>query len=98
MGLPANGGMGGQEPEWVEAVALYESTMAKHNKPASGFSMGTPEQMEKTSKGKAFLVVGAELYAIMQNGLEQLGKYREFAKKRNMQGEFKILPGKEAAK
>lgn len=29
MGLP---GMGGSEKEWTDAVALYESTLAKHNK------------------------------------------------------------------
>lgn len=91
MGLPANGGMGGTEPEWLRAVALYESTMAKHNKPAAGFSMGTPEQMEITSRGKCFVVVGAELYAILGNGMEQLGKYREFMPKMNYKGVYKQL-------
>ncbi|KAE8446789.1 hypothetical protein EG329_011694 [Mollisiaceae sp. DMI_Dod_QoI] len=92
MGLPANGGMGGPEPEWLEAVALYESTMAKHNKPATGFSMGTIEQMERTAKGKCLVVVAADLYAIMGNGLEQLGKFREFWPKQNFKGSYKQLP------
>jgi 4-hydroxy-2-oxoheptanedioate aldolase len=91
MGLPANGGMGGTEQEWLDAVKLFESTMAKHNKPATGFSMGTPEQMERTARGKCLLVVGAELYAVMQDGLTQLGKYRQFVPKQNYKGVYKQL-------
>lgn len=33
------GGLGGNEPEWLEAVALYESTLAKHDMPASGLAI-----------------------------------------------------------
>ncbi|KUJ14898.1 HpcH/HpaI aldolase/citrate lyase family protein [Mollisia scopiformis] len=91
MGLPANGGMGGTEQEWLDAVAVYESTMAKHNKPATGFSMGTPEQMERTARGKCLVVVGAEFYAVMFNCMEQLGKYRAFLPQQNYKGVYKQL-------
>ncbi|CZR57668.1 related to 2,4-dihydroxyhept-2-ene-1,7-dioic acid aldolase [Phialocephala subalpina] len=91
MGLPANGGMGGTEPEWLEAVKLYESTMAKHNKPATGFSMGTTEQMERTSKGKCLVVVAADVYGLIGNGLEQLFKFREFLPQQNFKGAYKQL-------
>lgn len=34
------GGLDGDEEEWLEAKALYESTLRKHNKPASGLALG----------------------------------------------------------
>jgi 2-keto-3-deoxy-L-rhamnonate aldolase RhmA len=61
----ANGGLLGQEPEWLEAVALYESTLAKHNKPASGLALGTPEMKTTMARGKSFMVTGCDYYAIL---------------------------------
>lgn len=66
----AAGGMVGQEPEWLEAVALYESTLAKHNKPASGIAFGPPEAKAIMAKGKSFLVTGADVLGILGQGAE----------------------------
>jgi 4-hydroxy-2-oxoheptanedioate aldolase len=66
----ASGGLMGREPEWLEAVALYESTLAKHNKPASGLSLGPPEMKEVLGKGKSFMVAGADYVALLGQGAE----------------------------
>lgn len=75
MGISA-GGLLGQEPEWLEAVALYESTLAKHNKPASGLALGTPEMKAIMGRGKSFMVSGADYYALLGQGAE-LGDMRQ---------------------
>ncbi|KAI9746836.1 MAG: hypothetical protein M1835_002373, partial [Candelina submexicana] len=50
MNLPGNGGMGGTEQEWVDAVAKYQDAMKKHNKPAAGFAIGDPDTMRGMGK------------------------------------------------
>ncbi|KAJ9630679.1 hypothetical protein H2203_001202 [Taxawa tesnikishii (nom. ined.)] len=40
MNLPGNGGFGGTDPEWLDAVAKYTAVMKKHDKPMAGFAMG----------------------------------------------------------
>jgi 4-hydroxy-2-oxoheptanedioate aldolase len=62
MSLP---GLGGEEPEWIAAVKKYNATLKKHNKGASGFSMGPPEVRATLSRGKSFVVVASDFYAIM---------------------------------
>jgi 4-hydroxy-2-oxoheptanedioate aldolase len=84
-------GMGGAEPEWLEAVALYESTLAKHNQAASGFSLGTPEAKAMLSKGKSFLMVAADFFAIVQNGSQDLATSRTDYKQQNHNGIYKRL-------
>lgn len=69
MNLPGNAGMGGVEPEWIEAVALYEATMEKHNKPRAGFALGPPEVRKSMAKGKSFVICSADVLAFM--GLSQ---------------------------
>lgn len=80
----------GDEPEWLEAMRLFESTMAKHNMPASGLTMGTPEMKENMGKGKSFVVVASDVLAIMGTGSE-LGWFRENWKARNHKGIYKTL-------
>ena len=87
----SGGGLGGNEPEWLEAVALYESTLAKHNMPASGLAMGTPETKEMMGRGKSFVVVAADTYAIMGAGLSELGYFRENFPRKNHKGIYKQL-------
>ncbi|KAG4433193.1 hypothetical protein IFR05_011328 [Cadophora sp. M221] len=87
----SGGGLGGNEPEWLDAVALYESTLAKHNMPASGLAMGTPESKAAMGRGKSFVVVAAETFAIMGAGLTELGYFRENFPKRNHKGVYKQL-------
>ena len=72
----SSGGILGEEAEWLEAVALYESTLAKHNKPASGLAFGTPEMKAVLGRGKSFMVSGADMFAILQQG-EVFGDMRQ---------------------
>lgn len=90
MGLKG-GGLGGDEPEWLEAVRLYEATLAKHNMPASGLAMGTPESKASMARGKSFVVVAADTYAIMGAGLTELGYFRENFPRRDHTGIYKKL-------
>jgi 4-hydroxy-2-oxoheptanedioate aldolase len=58
------GGIMGAEKEWLDAVAIYESTLAKHNKPASGLALGPPEAKATLSKGKSMLFGSADLFGL----------------------------------
>lgn len=62
MGFP---GIVGEESEWNELKALYESTLRKHNKPSSGLSIGPPEMRAKMARGKSLMVSGTDVYAIL---------------------------------
>jgi 4-hydroxy-2-oxoheptanedioate aldolase len=84
-------GMGGAEPEWLEAVALFESTLSKHNQAVSGFSLGTPEAKAMLSKGKSFLMVAADFYSIVGNGLQDLDSSRKDYKQQNFTGVYKRI-------
>jgi 4-hydroxy-2-oxoheptanedioate aldolase len=75
MDFPA-GGLLGQEPEWLEAVALYEGTLRKHNKPASGLTLGPPELKDAMGKGRSFMVTGADVHALLGT-VEQLKDMRQ---------------------
>ena len=66
----ASGGILGEEAEWLEAVALYESTLAKHNKPASGLALGPPEMKDNLGKGRSFMVTGSDYFALLGQGAE----------------------------
>ena len=69
MDLPHNGGMGGTEQEWLDAVEIYEATMAKHKTVAKGgMALGSPEQVKRMVKEKAFLVVACDVLALMGLG------------------------------
>ena len=59
--LPANGGMGGTEQEWLDAVAEYERVVKKHNIPLGGFVLGEGDMMKNMAKGKSFLVCSADV-------------------------------------
>ncbi|KAI5806079.1 Pyruvate/Phosphoenolpyruvate kinase-like domain-containing protein [Geopyxis carbonaria] len=65
MGLSGNGGMGGSEQEWQDAVKLYEDTMRKHNKPMAGFAMGDAETKKRMAKGKSYVTITADVMGLM---------------------------------
>lgn len=65
MGLPANGGMGGAEQEWTDAVATYDRVVAKHGVAKAGFALGTPEMVQNMSKEKSFIMVAADVMAFL---------------------------------
>lgn len=46
MDLPANGGEGGDEPEWKEALDEFYSVLKKHDKPHGGFAFPPPVRSE----------------------------------------------------
>jgi len=86
MNLPANGGMGGPEQEWQDAVKLYEATIQKHNKAKAGFAFGTPEVMETTGKGNSFLIVAADV-AALGSMMGQIAVARDLFPKLGSKGE-----------
>lgn len=75
MDLPG-GGLLGQEPEWLEALAEYEGALAKHNKPASGLAFGPPDMKKELSRGKSLIVASADVFALMA-ALGDLAQLRE---------------------
>ncbi|ESZ92892.1 hypothetical protein SBOR_6720 [Sclerotinia borealis F-4128] len=63
MGLP---NMWGEEKEWTDAVALYESTLAKHDKPSSGMAMGfSLDAKLAMAGGKSLLISGSDIFPLM---------------------------------
>ncbi|KAK1828021.1 Pyruvate/Phosphoenolpyruvate kinase-like domain-containing protein [Podospora conica] len=66
MNLPAGFGVPDDEPEWVEAVRLYEETMEKHGKVKGGFVLGgEPETIRAAARDKEFLCGFADVLALM---------------------------------
>lgn len=62
MNLPGNGGAGGAEPEWLNAVEKYRKTMVKHNKPMAGFAFGPAAST--MAKGYSFIIGTADVLAL----------------------------------
>ena len=66
MDLPHNGGRGGNEPEWLEAVDLFSSTLAKHPEVVwMGFAMGDDETFKAVAKDKAIVVTSGDVFGLM---------------------------------
>lgn len=65
MGLPANGGMGGPEPEWAAAVQKYLEITDKHNKPRGGMALGPDEMFNQMQANLDFIVGAAEIVQLM---------------------------------
>jgi 4-hydroxy-2-oxoheptanedioate aldolase len=64
MNLPANFGLGGDEPEWIAAEKKFEETLRKHNKPRGGFGFG--ESVKRNAdKGYSFIVFDADVARLM---------------------------------
>ena len=76
MNMPGNSGFGGAEPEWLEAVAKYESILIKHNKPRGGFALGPPEVMTAMGSKLSFITVAADIVQLVGLG-QELAKARE---------------------
>ncbi|KAI9713182.1 MAG: hypothetical protein M1820_001167 [Bogoriella megaspora] len=68
MNMPANGGFGGSEPEWLEALKIYDETLKKHNKPRAGFAMGPPDIMKMLGAGNSFIMCAADVVQLLQLG------------------------------
>ncbi|CAM1509819.1 Fc.00g001540.m01.CDS01 [Cosmosporella sp. VM-42] len=66
MNLPGNGGMGGDEPEWLEAREKFFEILDKHDKPYGGFAIATPpygsaETVKKASERMSFIMMTADV-------------------------------------
>ena len=70
MNMAGNGGMGGPEPEWLEAVELFDQTLAKHGKARAGFAFGDEAASRKTGQHNVLNVVAADVIALM--GMSEL--------------------------
>ncbi|KAH8882430.1 Phosphoenolpyruvate/pyruvate domain-containing protein [Thozetella sp. PMI_491] len=69
MNLP--GGLGhGNEPAWLDAVTIFEQTLAKHNKPRGGFALGL-EALKKCAETHAVIFYDADVLRLggMMEGL-----------------------------
>lgn len=84
MNMPA--GFGGPEPEWQEAVKMYDAAIKKHHKPTAGFVYGDPESMKAGGKDKAFMVIAADVIAL-QTTMSQAAAARELFPKSETKAE-----------
>ncbi|KAK3903577.1 Pyruvate/Phosphoenolpyruvate kinase-like domain-containing protein [Staphylotrichum tortipilum] len=69
MGLPADFGQG-SEPEWLAAVAKFDSIVKKHNKPRAGFCLGVGEELTKMAKDNVLLVHAADVLKLYEMGTQ----------------------------
>jgi len=77
MNLPAGFGVPDDEPEWQEAVKIYEATMKKHGKPKGGFTFAAgADALREQGKEKPFMCCFADVVTLMGMG-QQLGQFRE---------------------
>lgn len=76
MDLPGNGGMGGMEPEWGQAMQKYLEVTEKHKIARGGFALGSDEMFEMISKNLHFVVCASEVLTLitLQNDLERSRK------------------------
>ena len=71
----------------MEAVRIFESTLAKHNKPVSGMAFGPPEAKKMLAKGRSVIVANADVMAI-QSTVQELGQVRELFPAKDYSGVF----------
>lgn len=82
MNMPSNMGMGGTEPEWLEARQKFFDVLDKHDKPYGGFAFPTPpfggeEVFKKAAERMSFIMAAADTMALAGMG-EALKLSREF--------------------
>ncbi|RFU79368.1 aldolase citrate lyase family [Trichoderma arundinaceum] len=73
MNLPSNMGMGGDEPEWLEARQKFFDVLDKHDKPYGGFAFPTPpfgsaESFKKAAERMSFIIAAADTMALAGMG------------------------------
>ncbi|PQE07882.1 aldolase citrate lyase family protein [Rutstroemia sp. NJR-2017a WRK4] len=87
MGLP---GVWGDEKEWMDALKIYEGTLAKHDKPASGLALGTMEQKLAMGRGRSFMVSGSDVFTLTMQAMDAKEMKDNF-KQMSYQGVYKAL-------
>lgn len=60
------GGMGADEPEWLEISKLFFDTIDKHDKPYAGFAFcappyGSPEKLREAAKRMSLIAMSADV-------------------------------------
>lgn len=85
------GGVEGDDPQWLEAKALYESTLRKHNKPASGLALDSPELTKSMARGRSFVVCSGDMFGLMQSGLRDVSFARENFARMDYSQVYKVL-------
>jgi 4-hydroxy-2-oxoheptanedioate aldolase len=73
----AAGGLWGEEKEFMDAVALYESILRKHNKPASGLALGTLEMKKSMARGRSLIVTTSDLYSLVGAAMSDLAEVKK---------------------
>ncbi|KAM0260140.1 hypothetical protein ACHAQJ_002904 [Trichoderma viride] len=73
MNMPSNMGMGGTEPEWLEARQKFFDVLDKHDKPYGGFAFCTPpfgsaETFKKAAERMSFIIAAADTMALAGMG------------------------------
>ncbi|KAK1254108.1 hypothetical protein MKX08_008103 [Trichoderma sp. CBMAI-0020] len=82
MNMPSNMGMGGTEPEWLEARQKFFDVLDKHDKPYGGFAFPNPpfggeESFKKAAERMSFIMAAADTLALAGMG-EILKMSREY--------------------
>ena len=57
--------MSGPEPEFVQAVAKFDSILKKHNKPRASVLLGQPEVMKKNGKDNSINFTAIDVLGLM---------------------------------
>lgn len=84
MNLPGNSGMGGSEPEWLEARDKFFAVLDKHDKPYGGFAFATPpygseETIKKAAERMSFIMMTADVLHLSLMA-QDLAQAREIVK------------------
>jgi len=76
---PFSASPGGQEPEWISAMEMYEQVLRKHGMPSAGMALAIAgvEPMKRNGEGKAFLVPAVDAVDLVLNTVKVLGQARE---------------------
>lgn len=90
------GSFGGTEPEYLQAVAKFESTLKKHDKPRGGAAIGTPEVMRELGKENSISFVAMDAGALIGTTAVLSASRDIFPAQRKMWDAEKKVNGKDA--
>ncbi len=77
MGLPASFSGPQDEPEWLEAMAIYEGTLRKHDMPSSGFAVGDIDSVvAKAAETKCIVFLYGDIFGLFA-GMGDLMKAKQ---------------------
>ncbi|KAI5461583.1 Pyruvate/Phosphoenolpyruvate kinase-like domain-containing protein [Mariannaea sp. PMI_226] len=102
MNLPGNSGLGGSEPEWLEATDKFFAVIDKHDKPYSGFCFvkppyGSPKAVKKAAERMSMIFVSVDVVALSGMAYE-LAHSREAVALPDKNGDKENINGHEEKK